>query len=859
LSIDVQSARHAISEDIYGMNFANEELATALRLPVRRWGGNSTSRYNWQNDTHNTGSDWYFENIPEDNPNPATLPDGSSADRFVEQDRRTATKTLLTAPLIGWVPKRRLSNHPYDCGFKVSRYGQQGSVDPWDTDCGNGIGSGLMPITGNDPQDTSVQVGPQFVADWVSHLSRRFGTASQGGVAYYNLDNEPMLWNSTHRDVHPQPVSYDEIRDLTYGYAAAIKAVDPTAKTLGPVLWGWCAYFYSAKDGCAVGNDYQTHGSTPFVPWYLQQMRTYEQQHGLRLLDYLDLHYYPQASGVALSSAGNAATQSVRLRSTRSLWDPSYADESWISDTAPGGVAVRLIPRMREWVAANYPGTKLAITEYNWGALDHINGALAQADLLGIFGREGLDLATLWGPPSISQPGAFAFKIYRNYDGAGGGFGDLSVQAASADQDAVGIYAAQRSSDGALTVIIINRTSNDLTSNVSLAGFTPVSESVAYRYSAANPNAIVRLADHVVTVTGFSATFPSNSITLFVMAPGTAPVVALSAAKMGTGAGTITSDPVGIDCGTDCTELYPYGRTVTLTATASPGSAFTGWSGEGCLGTGTCVVSMTQARIIRADFRRVPVNPGDFNADGHPDLLWQDTATGDVYVWLLNGTSVTGGTHLAQGMDPAWHIVGTADFNSDGESDLLWQHETSGDVYVWLMNGTTMTGGTYVARSMGLWRVVGTADLDADGHPDLLWQNAVTGDVYVWFLNGTTLTAGGYLVRSMDVSWKIVATGDFNGDGRPDVVWEHQATGGVYVWYLVGTVVTGGAWVADHMDAAWRVSAAVDLSEDGKPDILWRNTTTGDVYLWIMNGTTVTAGAYVGRGVDRIWRIVGPK
>jgi hypothetical protein len=603
LSIDVGSGRGAISEDIYGMNFADEQMAAALRLPVRRWGGNSTSRYNWQNDTHNTGSDWYFENIPDDNPNPAALPDGSTADRFVEQDRRTGTKTLLTAPLLGWVPKRRLANHPYDSGFKVSKYGAQQSVDPWDADCGNGVRSTGGDITGNDPTDTSVQVDPQFVTDWLGHLTGKYGTASQGGVAYYNLDNEPMLWNSTHRDVHPQGVSYDEIRGLTYAYAAAIKGADPSARTLGPVLWGWCAYFYSARDGCGVGTDYQTHGNTAFVPWYLQQLRTYEEQHGVRLLDYLDLHYYPQASGVALSGAGSAATQALRLRSTRSLWDPSYLDESWISDTAPGGVAVRLIPRMKDWATAHYPGTRLAITEYNWGALDHINGALAQADVLGIFGREGLDLATLWGPPTLDQPGAFAFRMYRNYDGGGGGFGDTSVQATSADQGSLAVYAAQRSSDHALTVVVINKTSNALTSDVSLTGFTPTSAAAVYRYSAASPNAIVREADQPVTAAGFSATFPASSITLFVLMPETAVTVGLTIAKSGTGAGTVSSSPAGIDCGGTCSGEFEGGTSVTLTATPATGSTFAGWSGD-CTGTGPCVVTVDAARSVTATFTR---------------------------------------------------------------------------------------------------------------------------------------------------------------------------------------------------------------------------------------------------------------
>jgi hypothetical protein len=253
------------------------------------------------------------------------------------------------------------------------------------------------------------------------------------------------------------------------------------------------------------------------VAWYLAQMQAYQQANGVRLLDYLDLHYYPQANSVSLAPAGSAATQALRLRSTRSLWDPAYIDESWISDTEPGGVAVRLLPRMRAWVEANYPGTRLALTEYNWGALDHLNGALAQADALGIFGREGLDLATLWSPPEPAQPGAFAFRVYRNYDSAGARFGDVSVRAQSADQGQLAVYAAQRSADQTVTLIVINKTSAALTSTVALAGFAPASAAAVYRYSGANLGAIVRQPDQTLTSAGFTAAFPANSITLLAL------------------------------------------------------------------------------------------------------------------------------------------------------------------------------------------------------------------------------------------------------------------------------------------------------------------------------------------------------
>lgn len=517
LTIDAADRRHPISPLIYGINFAEEDLAAELRLPLRRWGGNATTRYNWKIDTANRAKDWFFENIPEEHPDPATLPAGSSLERFIEQDRRTGTATLLTIPLIGWTPKSR----EIACGFSVEKYGPQQEVDPWRSDCGNGVRPDGTPISGNDPTDTSMPIGPDFVQEWIAYLVERYGGADAGGVRFYNLDNEPELWHVTHRDVFPEPLSYAELRERTVQYAAVLKASDPAAQTLGPAAWGWPAYFFSARDIAAgaerrnTGPDRQANGNLPLAPWYLQQLRAYEAQHGVRLLDYFDLHFYPQAPGVALAPAGDAATQARRLRSTRALWDSDYADESWISRTIDGPT-VALIPRMRAWIEAYYPGTKLAITEYNWGGLESLNGALAQADALGIFGREGLDLAALWAPLRADQPWAFAFRMYRNYDGAGGQFGDVSLAAQSADPDRLAVYAAQRSADGALTLLVINKTAGPLRSALRLEGVAPGTAQV-YRYSAANLDAIVREADMAVAGPDLRVSFPASSITLLVL------------------------------------------------------------------------------------------------------------------------------------------------------------------------------------------------------------------------------------------------------------------------------------------------------------------------------------------------------
>ncbi|MEV7687731.1 glycoside hydrolase family 44 protein [Streptomyces bungoensis] len=541
ISVDTTTGRHAIDPHIYGLNFPDEALAKELRLPVGRWGGNATSRYNYKNDAYNAGSDWYFEDLHYDNDTSA-LPDGSQADKFVEQNRRTGTDTLMTVPMIGWTAAGRDNG----CGFSIAKYGpQQGSDAQWRPDCGNGKKPDGTLIAGNDPAETSTPAGADFDKGWVQYLRGTYGGAGSGGVRFYDLDNEPDLWHSTHRDVHPAGASYDELRDSTYATAAAVKDADPAAQTLGPVGWGFNSLIYSGLDqekcseqgGSCWSNppDRAAHGGVQFAPWYLQQMKAYERAHGRRILDYFDEHIYPQQTGVS-GSTDDAATQALRLRSTRQLWDPSYVDESWINQP------IQFIPRLRSLVDQNYPGTKLAVSEYNWGALDHIDGGLAEADVLGIFGREGLDLATLWSPPKATDPGAYAFRMYRDYDGNGGTFGDTAVHAASADQDQLSVYAAERSGDHATTVMVINKTTGDLTAPVSLtAGTALPAAAQVYRYGQADPTAIEHAADQPLGGGSFTATFPAYSITEYVIPAGSTQTTGPSAP------GTPTASAIGPD------------------------------------------------------------------------------------------------------------------------------------------------------------------------------------------------------------------------------------------------------------------------------------------------------------------------
>jgi hypothetical protein len=489
VTIDANANRHPISPLIYGTNFATAQQLSELHAPLNRRGGNATTRYNWQANASNHASDWYFESLAEESGIA-----GDDADRFVDESHAGGAEPMITIGMLGWVA-RLGNNRQRLSSFSIGKYGAQTDRDwQWFPDAGNGTRSADgQPVTGNDPNDANLPADALFQQAWVRYL------AARGGVRWYLLDNEPSIWHATHRDVKPSGATMDEMREKTIDYATRIKEADPRALICGPEEWGWLGFLYSGADqqyaaahGWSSFPDRAAHGNVDFIPWYLRETRG--------KIDALTVHWYPQSG--EFGDDVSASMQALRNRSTRSLWDRNYKDESWI------GTKVYLIPRLHEWVDANAPGVLTGITEYNWGAEHHMNGATAQADLLGIFGREGLDLATRWTTPDRNTPVYLAMRMYRNYDGQGSAFGDVSVLAAAPDPDHVSVFAATRSSDGALTVMIVAK---DVSGPVELqlANFPFVSAQV---WQLAN-GAISRKAD----TNSLTITVPAASVTLVVI------------------------------------------------------------------------------------------------------------------------------------------------------------------------------------------------------------------------------------------------------------------------------------------------------------------------------------------------------
>jgi hypothetical protein len=516
VSVDANANRHTISPNIYGFAFATTQDLAVTNFTMNRSGGNGTSTYNWQINAANHASDWYFESILDP---PETA--GYDGDNFISTTRvgNPNAQALLTIPMINYLANLG-SNGAMTWSFSIAKYGKQTGSDPYQPDAGNGISAATgKQITGNNPLDANTPNSTSIQQAWVQHLIQKWGTSANGGLKYYIMDNEPSLWSSTHVDIHPAPETYQELYNDYVSYASVVRALDPNAMIVGPEEWGWWPQYlsgYDQKNGIsASGSDYNTHGKMYYYPWLLSQLHSYQQTSGKQLLNVLSVHYYPQE--LANSDDDSTAGQITRNQSTRVLWDPNYIDPSWLNEVGINNGIVYLIPTLKNWVNQYYPGLQTAITEYNWGDEANLNGATTQADVLGIFGQQGLDIATRWTVPANPSPTYLAAQIYRNYDGHLSTFGDTSISATVPNPDLLSSFAAVRSSDNALTVMVINKQQGSTPVTVRLANFAAGPTAQGFQISSATQTAITPLGTMQVANNAISLTAPSQSITLLVI------------------------------------------------------------------------------------------------------------------------------------------------------------------------------------------------------------------------------------------------------------------------------------------------------------------------------------------------------
>jgi len=296
----------------------------------------------------------------------------------------------------------------------------------------------------------------------------------------------------------------------------------------------------------------------------------------------------------------------------------------------------------------------------------------------------------------------------------------------------------------------------------------------------------------------------------------------------------------------------------------------------------------------------------DLSGDGRADLVWRDTATGSVQLWLMSGAVRLGHTQLF-GPLPAseWSLVAIADLDGDRRADLVWQNTRSGQAVVWFMNGLVRVRTATLPTPPAGARIAAADDVDGDGRADLVLHDAASGALGIWLMQGSTRTAvlapnlGGELVAAVvgsgdfdasgtadlvwrtpgggmrlwisrnggpgegvalesppESGWAVAAVADLGGDGKSDLVWRNDLLRESRLWRFESPTVIDTGVLPDMRYPGWMLAAAADFDGDGKGDLVWRNTGTGQATLWLMDGFARRQGASLATPPPPSWNLV---
>ncbi len=451
VNVSTDGYRRAISPYIYGVNsdFRKEEYLYDATAGSARQGGNRFSGYNWETNYSNAGRDWLHSSdqyLVDFNKELQAIPGGPAIEFAQETAAKNVPYKITTVQMAGYVSA--------DDDGEVTE-DQIAPSERWlEVKARKGSEFSMTPDTTDDYV---------YIDEYVNYLVQTLGDAStETGYQAYNLDNEPSLWSSTHSRMHPDKVTCEEIISKSIDYSSAIKDVDPKAELFGLALYGVGAYvsFNNAPDWAEHSDEYDW-----FISYYLDEIRKAEEEHGKRLVDVIDVHYYSEAKGQCRVTECEDYTHTecieARLQSPRTLYDPMYIESSWIGDSFQGYLP--LFPKLNESIEEYYPGTKLALTEYNFGGGDHISGAVAEADALGVFASNGVYVSNLWALTSDFTYQLAAIDLYTNYDGNGSCFGDTLVTASTSDISKGTAYASIHGADESkLNMVLTNKSLTDV-------------------------------------------------------------------------------------------------------------------------------------------------------------------------------------------------------------------------------------------------------------------------------------------------------------------------------------------------------------------------------------------------------------
>ncbi len=492
VEIDARAPARPISPYVYGINGLDYIDALRGAVTLVRFGGTRASTYDWENNASNAGHD------PPQNQNDgyfgeSTAP-GAAVTTYLDRAADLGAAALITVPMIGHVAADRRADGD------VSR-----SPDFLRTRFHRSLARGGSRDDGGPRLDDGAVYQDEFVRFVRREAERR------GVPVFFALDNEPASWPVTvpllraHR-----PLTYREIARTSVEYAAMIHDEAPDARVFGPVSFGWPAMANLAGAPDANGRH--------FLAYYLDRMRAAERQRGRRVFDVLDVHWYPDvriADAPVMNGADDDERARARMQLPRSLYDPEYDEGTWIAnDIGP----VRLIPRLTQLIRRHYPGTRIAITEYAYGGGARPSGAVAVADALGAFGREGVFAAAYW--PLVDQRHDYAlgaFRMFRRVDGEVS-FGDRSIPARASDLSRLSAWASLDSTHRErMVVVLVGRVETPTTAEITIRGFTRAGAARRFLLdaSAPGPHEVSAVAPNARG--GYDVPIPARSVTTLIL------------------------------------------------------------------------------------------------------------------------------------------------------------------------------------------------------------------------------------------------------------------------------------------------------------------------------------------------------
>jgi hypothetical protein len=503
LSVHPSQETRPISPLIYGINPAAVACSDpGAKFALCRLGADARwSSYNWETNAANAGLDRCFQNdagLGESN-----VP-GAGVTATVTEATGSGAATLVTLPMLDHVAADKLGGSaPPECSGNVTATENYLTSRFATNHARKGDPFTLVPDTsdGRVSQDEFVA----FLKD-----------GAAGGTVLFALDTHPALWPEVHAPIHPTPATYAEVVERNVDYAKAVREVWPEAEIVGYSGYGW-------EDFVSLQFAPDAAGNGEFADYYLANLRAASESDGRRLIDYFDIHFYPEVYADSQRIVENGATPALvraRVQATRSLWDESYVEDSWITRDSLNGQPIRLIPRMLERIATHYPDTKLAIGEWTYGGGNHVSGAVAAADALGAFGRLGVGLAAFRSLTDEDPYVLAAFRMFRNYDGLGAAFGDVSVAASSSSVETASVYASVDSNDPAHVVVIaINRADHAVEATLIIDPTSSFATADVYAITEAAAEPVLGAALSASAPNQFVYEMPAYSVSVIVPKP----------------------------------------------------------------------------------------------------------------------------------------------------------------------------------------------------------------------------------------------------------------------------------------------------------------------------------------------------